>query len=63
MIRKAQNLGVEVKKEFGGEYQVFDCSSFVIQKYRYKLVWRLRKLENHSLAKWVYKMLKKKEYN
>jgi len=51
------------KLDFGGERWEFDCSSYAIRKYRYRIVWRLRKFETNPFAIKVYNFLKRGRSN
>lgn len=47
------------KRGFGGELFVFDCTSYMLRKRRYRFVWRLRKLETNAIARKIYNLLSK----
>jgi lipid II:glycine glycyltransferase (peptidoglycan interpeptide bridge formation enzyme) len=47
------------KKSFGGDRCEYDHCNYVLRKYRYRFIWKLRKYENHPLASEVYRVFKK----
>lgn len=51
------------KQGFGGEQQVFDCTTYPIRKYRYRFVWWVRKFETNPYAIKVYNLLNKNRSN
>lgn len=46
------------KKSFGGVGEEFDEASYVVNRFRFKLIWSLRDLQNNSIVMYFYKLLR-----
>lgn len=47
------------KKSFGGNGVEFDQANFIVNKFRFKLIWKLRNLQNNAFVKSIIKSVRK----
>ncbi|NCB69955.1 MAG: peptidoglycan bridge formation glycyltransferase FemA/FemB family protein [Bacteroidia bacterium] len=47
------------KKSFGGQGAEFDAMSIVLNKHRFNFIWKMKNLQNSSIVKCIFKLLKK----